>query len=256
MMSSKLSAVIITFNEERNIERAILSVQDIADEIIIIDSFSTDQTKAICSKHNVQFIERTWEGYSATKNYANSLANYEYILSLDADEALSPALKKSIFSIKTKGFNGAYRCNRLTNYIGKWIKRSGWYPDSKIRIFPKSKAEWDGAFVHEELLLDPNLKEYLLEGDLYHYSYYSYEDHQERADKYSILTAQKFYSKGKKANALKPYLSAIARFISMYLIKLGFLEGGKGFMIAWISAKSNILKYKELRRLHKNDKGS
>jgi (heptosyl)LPS beta-1,4-glucosyltransferase len=250
-MNHKLSVVIITFNEERNIERAIASVQNIADEIIVVDSFSTDKTKEICSKYSVQFIERAWEGYSSTKNFANSLAVNEFILSLDADEALSPELEKSIVQNKENGFSGAYRCNRLTNYIGKWIKRSGWYPDSKVRIFPKSKANWEGAFVHEELVIDSEIEETLLKGDLYHYSYYSYADHQERADKYSILTAQKFHDKGKNASVLKPYLSALARFITMYFFKLGCFDGGKGFMIAFISAKSNVLKYKELRRLNK-----
>lgn len=250
-MNHKLSVVIITFNEERNIERAIQSVQKVADEIIVVDSFSTDKTKEICSRYTIQFIERKWAGYSATKNFANNLASNEFILSLDADEALSPELENSILQIKEIGLNGSYRCNRITNYIGKWIKRSGWYPDSKVRIFPKSKANWEGAFVHEELVINPDIKETLLNGDLYHYSYYSYEDHQERADKYSVLTAQKFHDKGKSASFIKPYLSAISRFITMYFFKLGCLEGGKGFMIAFISAKSNVLKYKELRRLNK-----
>lgn len=252
-MNTKLSVVIITLNEERNIERAIVSVKDVADEIIVLDSFSTDKTKEICARFDVQFVTRKWEGYSASKNFANSLAQYEYIFSLDADEALSPELKSQILKLKQSGFNGIYRCNRLTNYLGKWIKFSGWYPDSKIRIFPKSKTEWSGAFVHEELVFTEDLEEHLLKGDLYHYSYHSYQDHQERADKYSRLTAQKFHQQGKKVSFLKPYVSALGRFISMYFIKFGILDGSKGFMIAWISAKSNILKYKELIRLNKSD---
>ena len=252
-MKSKLSVVIITLNEERNIERAIISVQEVADEIIVLDSFSADRTKEICQKYQVRFTERKWEGYSASKNFANDLTENEYIFSLDADEALSPEMKDHILKLKETGFTGVYRCNRLTNYLGKWIKFSGWYPDSKIRIFPKSKTKWTGAYVHEELEFSEDLKEQTLNGDLYHYSYHSYEDHQQRADKYSILTAQKFHNQGKKVGFLKPYISALGRFISMYFIKFGIFDGGKGFMIAWISAKSNILKYKELIRLNRND---
>lgn len=243
-----ISGVVITLNEERNIERCILSMQDVCDEIIVLDSFSTDNTKAICSRLNVRFIEKEWLGYSASKNYANNLASYPYILSIDADECLSKELIDSIKRHKGKGLNNVYSLNRLTNYMGTWVKHCGWYPDKKVRLFPKD-VEWEGAYVHEEL----NLKNYSvieLEGHLHHYSYYDTVDHRKRADKYSLLTAQKMNAKGKKAGALKPYLSAIAKFISVYFIKLGFLDGKAGWNIARISAASNIVKYKELRRLN------
>ncbi len=246
----QLAVVIITLNEERNIGRCLGSVKDLANEIIVLDAFSTDKTKEICEEHGVRFVQRAWEGYSASKNYLNSLVESEYILSLDADEALSPELYEEINAAKTRGFSGTYSVNRMTNYMGKWIRHSGWFPDIKPRLFPKNGSYWSGEYVHEELI-HPDSPQQLFNGVLEHYSYYSYEDHRARADKYSYLTAQKFNAAGKTAGILKPYFSAIARFISMYLLKLGFLDGWAGFKIAQISAQSNVVKYKELRRLNR-----
>lgn len=242
--------MIITHNEEQNIGRALESLEGVADEVIVVDSYSTDHTKAICEQHKVRFESREWEGYAATKNYANSLAKYPYILSMDADEALSTELQDNILRTKRAGMEGNYSMNRLTNYCGSWIKHSGWYPDVKIRLFPKDKTKWSGEYVHEELVFSESMETKHLEGDLLHYSYYSTADHRARADKYSILTARKMHAAGKSADSLKPYLSAITRFLSMYIFKLGFLDGSAGFQIAWISAASNILKYKELRKLN------
>jgi glycosyltransferase involved in cell wall biosynthesis len=247
---NKLSVVIITFNEARNIERAILSVKKIADEIIVVDSFSTDDTPKICKYYQVKFHQRKWTGYSDQKNYANSLAQNDTIFSLDADEAVDSALEEEILSLKTKGFKEVYIVNRMVNYCGKWIKHSTWYPDKKTRIFPKELANWEGEFVHEELNFIESLSQTELNGHLEHYTYYNFIEHRERADKYSLLTAQKMFNKGKKATIVKPYLSAIARFVSMFIIHLGFLDGYLGFKIAKISARSNVLKYKELRRLN------
>ncbi len=247
----KISSTIITFNEERNIERCILSLQKISDEIIVLDSFSTDKTEDICKRLNVRFEQRKWEGYSASKNYLNSLAQFDYIFSIDADEELDAKLEASIMAIKNEKHPQLYTVNRLTNYCGRWIKHSGWYPDVKLRLFPKEGCQWEGEFVHEELIYPKNLKIISLEGHLNHYSYYDYVDHRQRADKYSTLTALKMNKAGKKASVLKPYLSGFARFLGMYIIKLGFLDGWQGFKIAQISAQSNVFKYKELRRLNK-----
>lgn len=247
----KLSAVIITFNEERNIERCIRALQSVADEIIVLDSYSTDRTIDICKSIGVRVEQKEWLGYSASKNYLNSLASHSYIFSVDADEVVDSELAKSILAEKESGFDSVYSINRMTNYMGTWIKHSGWYPDVKIRIFPKQGSEWKGEFVHEELHFPANLPIKNLKGHLEHYSYYSYTDHRARADKYSALTAQKQHSEGKKASLFKPYLSAMGRFIGMYFLKLGVLDGKMGFKIALISAQSNIFKYKELRRLNR-----
>lgn len=246
----KITATIITLNEERNIERCINSLKPVVDEIIVLDAFSNDRTPEICNNLGVSFIQRKWEGYSASKNYLNNLASSDYILSIDADEAIDAELQKSIAEIKVTESPQVYSVNRITNYCGQWIKHLGWYPDVKIRLFPKEGSMWVGEFVHEELKYPDKLNVVQLKGHLEHYSYYSFEDHKARADKYSTLTAQKLHAKGKKASFLKPYLSALGRFVSMYLIKKGFLDGKMGYKIALISAKSNVFKYKELRRLN------
>lgn len=237
-------------NEEDNIERCVRSLIGVADEIVILDSLSTDRTAEICSKLPVIFHQKAWMGYAQSKNYLNSLTTNEYILSIDADEVLSDELRESILREKEQGFHGAYSVNRLTNYLGQWIYHSGWYPDIKVRLFPKSICQWDGMYVHETLEMKQPLEVNMLNGHLEHYSYKSFEDHRARADKYSILTAQKMAAQGKKASALKPYLSAFGRFVAMYIIKGGFLDGKMGYKIAQISAQSNILKYKELRRIN------
>lgn len=246
-----ITSAIITLNEERNIERCIRSVLPFSDEVIVLDAFSNDRTKEICESLGVRFIQREWEGYAASKNFLNDQAGSDYIFSIDADEAVDEDLLKAIQKVKEKNETKLYSVNRLTNYCGKWIKHSGWYPDIKTRLFPKKTCKWSGAFVHEELVCDVDYKTELLGGHLEHYSYYDFKDHRERADKYSSLTAKKFHAQGKKAGMLKPYLSGFGRFISMYFIKLGFLDGMMGFKIAEISARSNVFKYRELRRLNK-----
>ncbi len=250
---NKLSLVIITYNEERNIERCIRSVQDVADEIIIVDSFSTDKTPEICKNYDVRFYQREWEGYSKTKNYANSLATNNYVFSVDADEALSETLKNSILQEKAKGLNCAYQMNRLTNYCGKWIRHGSWYPDKKIRIWNKNQGQWQGD-IHEKILFTENIKIQQLRGDLLHYSYYTIEDHYRQIDKFTSLSAEELLQKGKKHSKIKEILSAIAKFLKDYIFFAGFLDGKAGFRIARLSGKATALKYKKLKKLQQKHK--
>lgn len=239
-----ITAVIITKNEERNIGRCLASLQGVADEIIVLDSHSTDQTESICNQHAVRFIRQDWLGYSATKNLGNSLASHPYILSLDADEALSEDLTASILVLKPN-LDGAYSFNRLAFYCGRPIRHGGWYPDEKIRLFPKGGAEWKGDFVHEELVPANGLTLGKLNGDLLHFTYYSTEEHIHRAKKYASLAADAMRTKGKGrlGLALKAVFSPGWRFFSMYLLKLGFLDGKSGWDIARITAKEVWWKY-------------
>ncbi|MDP2721859.1 MAG: glycosyltransferase family 2 protein [Bacteroidales bacterium] len=246
---NKLSVVIITFNEERNIERCLNSLKGIADEIIVVDSFSTDSTAAICKDAGVRFVEQKWLGYSAQKNLGNSLATHDYVLSIDADEALSEELKNSILTAKTKGFKGAFSFNRMTNYCGKWIRHSGWYPDTKVRIFNKNTSVWQGV-LHETLTLN-NINIEHLHGDLLHYSYYTRDDHIRQITKFTDIAALDYYKSGKKHSPLKLYGSPTAKFIRDYFINLGFLDGTAGFTICRLSAKATYLKYKKLKNLIK-----
>ena len=246
----QLSVVIITFNEEKNIERCLLSVQGIADDIVVLDSFSSDQTETICKKYKVNFISRKWEGYSPSKNFANAQAKHDWILSLDADEALSDELKKSILELKAKQELGTAAFNRVTNYCGSWIKHGGWYPDTKIRLFDRRITQWTGI-IHEELSFSKQVNIQHLKGDCLHYSYYTIEQHYQQAEKFTTIAAKDLFEQNKKASGVKLYISPVVKFFRDYIFKLGFMDGAAGFTVARISAYATYLKYKKLNDLYR-----
>lgn len=245
----KLSVVIITFNEEKNIGRCLDSVKEVADDIIIVDSFSTDKTKEIATSKGARFVEHNWIDYSQQKNYGNSLAMYDFILSLDADEALSIELREAILKIKKSTEIKAYKIKRITNYCGKWIKHCGWYPDVKVRLFDRSVNNWEGL-IHEKLNLADDKAE-ILEGDCYHYTYYTIDEHVLQANKFSTLSAQLMLDKNKKPSVFKILFSPPIRFMSIFLLKGGFLDGYYGFLIAKISANATFLKYIKHKEMFK-----
>lgn len=196
-MSTNISAVIITHNEENNIEDCIKSLKGIVDEVIVVDSFSTDNTQQICERLGANFFQRKWEGYSSAKNWGNSLSKGNYILSIDADERLSEKLRSSIL-IHKHNLTGTYTFNRLTNYCGRWIKNSGWYPDKKTRIFPKEGSFWNENALHEKLVFTSQLQDTFLEGDLLHYSFSSIERHISKINNYTTIEASEAYKAGEK----------------------------------------------------------
>jgi glycosyltransferase involved in cell wall biosynthesis len=244
-----LSVVIITFNEERNIGRCLESVKDIADDIVVVDSFSTDRTEEICRQYPVNFVQKKWPGYSEQKNYANSLAKHDWIFSIDADEAVSPELQNSILEAKRYPEILFYRICRMTNYCGKWVHHGGWYPDIKVRFFNRRVARWEGL-IHEKLSHAYDRDVPLLKGDCYHYSYYTIAGHRAQSRKFADLAAAELYAKEKKAGLFKLYASTLHRFMRGYFLELGFLDGYAGWMIAWISAHACYMKYSKLRQLH------
>lgn len=246
-MQIKLSAVIITYNEEKNIERCILSLKDVADEIVVVDSFSTDSTKKICDKHAVKFVEHVFEGHIQQKNWAISQATYHYVLSLDADEALSEELRQSILKVKKNWKGEGYSFNRMTNYCGKWIKHGHWYPDVKLRLWDSTKGEWGGKNPHDTFLLKSGNKGQHLKGDLLHYSYYTIEEHWRQAEKFSTIAAKAYHEAGKKSSWFKIIFSPISRFVSSYLLHRGFLDGKFGWVIARITYWETKQKYKLLK---------
>ena len=249
-----LSVVIITFNEERNIKRCLDSVVPVADEIIVVDSYSTDDTEALCRTYGrLRFVKHEWEGFIQQKNFANSLASCDLILSIDADEALSEALTQSIQKIKEQDIaDRAWSMNRMMNYCGKWIRHCGWYPDAKVRIFARGKAVWTGKKVHETLSLERNTEVEHIDGDLLHYSYYTQEEHWRRIEKYALLSAEEMAERGKKPNAFSAYLHAGWKFLRDYVFKAGFLDGGKGWAICRINAYGVWYKYRKANELAKN----
>lgn len=247
---NKISAVIITFNEERNIERCLVSLKDVVDEIVVVDSFSTDRTKEICFQNNVRFIEHIFEGHIQQKNWAASQATNNFVLSLDADEALNPMLQQSILSVKQNWTHDGYYMNRLTNYCGHWVRYCGWYPDRKLRLWDRTKGEWGGTNPHDKYdLFEGDKNTTLLKGDLLHYSYYTREDHLKQIRYFTDILAKAQYTKGKKAPLIVLWLSPVVKFFKDYFIKLGFLDGATGFTICRLSAYATFMKYRKLRNL-------
>lgn len=248
---TQLSVAIITFNEEKNIRRCLDSVKDVADDIIVVDSFSTDRTEEICKSSGVSFIQRKWEGYSASKNFANLQGKYDWILSLDADEELSKELQKSIMEWKQLSSPMPARFPRLSSYCGRWIHHCGWHPDIKLRIFDRRKTKWEGE-IHEKLIMINQKETLLLKGNCFHYSYYSVEEHYKQAEKYSDIAAKDMHSRGKKISYPMIFLKAIFKFHRNYFLKLGFLDGRFGYIICKIIAWETYLKYSKLFKLNRN----
>lgn len=247
--TARISAVIITKNEAANIKRCIESLQKIIDEIIIIDAFSTDETPAIAQELGATVFQKKWIGYGANKNIGNQLANNNWILSIDADEVLSPELIVSISTLSLQD-NTVYQLNRLVNFGGQWVKHSGWHPDWKVRLFNRKAISWDNSsLVHEQLLIPANYKVVALKGLLYHYSYIDDKDHWQRIEKYAHLAAQQMASTGKKATLIKLYLSPLARFLRTYILKKGFLDGYLGLKISWRNAYLVFRKYSLLKKI-------
>jgi glycosyltransferase involved in cell wall biosynthesis len=244
-----ISATIITYNEARNIARCLASLEGIVDEIVVVDSYSTDETQAICADYGVKFVQNTFNGHIEQKNFAIAQTKFEWILSLDADEALSIDLR--FFLLKTKenaNFSPIFM-NRLNNYCGQWIYHCGWYPDRKLRFFNKKTAQWAGTNPHDKIELFDKTKTILAKGDILHYSYYTIEEHEEKSKKYAKIAAQALFQKGHNSSWLLIVFSPIFKFLRDYCFKLGFLDGWAGFKICYISAKVNYWKYKTLYKL-------
>jgi len=248
----KISAVIITYNEELFIEKCLASLNGIADEIVVVDSYSTDATEEICNKYNVRFVKHKFEGYKDQKNFAIGLATYKNVLSLDADEALSDTLKESILALKGNWQYNGYYVNRRNYYCGKWMKYSEWYPNKQLRLFYSDKGEFGKLNIHEKFIMSNGYKVGKLSGDLLHWVCNSPEEHVERMTKYALIGAKEFHRAGKKAYFFTPYIHSIWGFIRSYIIKGGFLDGRNGYRICSIYAKSAFLKYKKLMHLNNN----
>ena len=259
----EITAVIITLNEERNIGRCLASLQGVADEVVVVDSGSADATPRLCAeaadRHpslHLRFVQHPWQGYDGQKNYANSLASHPWILSIDADEALSPALQECLVALKKRYADTppeeteVFDMNRLNNHCGHWIRHSGWYPDRKTRLFHRDMAMWDGS-VHEELRFARTVCHTLLDGDLLHYTYYSIADHAARQIRYATLAAEKAHSQGKRARKGDVWAKPAWTFFRNYILRLGILDGHAGFLVCRMSAFYTFLKYSILKELQK-----
>jgi len=250
----ELSVVIITFNEEKNLPRCLESVKDIADEIVIVDSFSTDKTREIAEKYGVKFIQHVFEGHIEQKNYAIKQSSFPHILSMDADEELSDRLKESIKEVKENWKYDGYYFNRQTNYCGKWIRHTSWYPARKLRLWDSRKGRWGGINPHDRFILDKGSRSKYLKGDLNHYSYYTIEEHLQQINKFSTILARAYYNTGRRSTYIQILFHPIWRFIKDYLIRAGFLDGLYGLVVSVNSSHEVFLKYVKLRVIYKKER--
>jgi glycosyltransferase involved in cell wall biosynthesis len=243
----KISATIITCNEERKIARAIESLR-CCDEILVVDSGSTDRTVEIAGKLGARVIESPWPGYSKQKNLAAAQADNDWILSLDADETLSEALEGEIWQLRKNGPGfDAYTMPRMAQYLGRWILHSGWYPDRKVRLYHRAKATWVGEFVHESVRVEGSVGH--LKSNILHYTCESLSEHLRTLDRYTTLAAQELVSHGERAGWPKLILEPGWTFLRTYLFQCGFLDGLEGLMIANMAALYTFLKYAKARNM-------
>jgi glycosyltransferase involved in cell wall biosynthesis len=247
----RLSAVIITLNEEKNIGRCLDSLIGIADEIVVVDSFSTDATEAICLSRGARFLQHKFEGHIQQQNYAKEQAAHDYIISIDADEELSSHLKNAILEVKKNWQSDGYVVNRLTSYCGKWIRHCGWYPDKNVRIWNRKKGKWGGENPHNKILIDsPQVGR--LHGDLLHYSFPTIASHLKTINNFSEIAALAGARRRKKIYFLVHILgNPVFTFTKKYFFQLGFLDGYYGFVICVNSAFANFTKYAKLHELQR-----
>ncbi len=249
-----LSAVIITFNEERNIERCLLSVKDICDELVVVDSGSNDRTVEIALALGAKVIHQPFLGHIGQKNFAITQATGDWILSLDADEALDDQLKKSVKEAMQHPEGTAYAMNRLTSYCGHWVHHSGWYPDTKVRLFKKGEGQWSGVNPHDYYAPNGNVVPKQLKGDILHFSYYTAADHFKQIEYFGTIASEELFARGKNVSSLLTALKVAGQFIKSFILRAGFLDGKTGWLISVRSAYATLVKYRKLAALHSSER--
>ncbi len=249
-MGFKLSVAVITYNEENNLGRCLDSVLDLADEIVVVDSGSEDQTRAIANSFHAKVLERSFDGHIQQKNYALEQCQNDMVLSLDADEALSDKLKSSIQEIKNHEKSGIYEMSRLTNYRGHWIRHCGWYPDRKVRLFDRNLASWGGENPHDRVVPAKGQEISRLKGDILHYSYPDLASHLKQIEFFTGIMAKGLVDKGKKPSMIKELFAPAFKFFQSYFLQLGFLDGYAGFQVCRISAFATYMKYARVREYY------
>ena len=246
----EFSCVVITHNEAKRLEPALKSVAGLASEIVVVDAESADDTLKIARRFGARVFTRKWTGFADQKNFANAQAAGPWILSLDADERVSPELREELAAMKGEEPEDAgFSMPRRVYYLGRWIRHSGWYPDRKVRLFRKDRAAWTGDYVHENLVVSGRVE--ALRGALHHFTYASIADHVARINRFSGLGAQKLYAKGRKGRILPLLALPPARFFKSYVLKLGVLDGFPGFVIAVLNGYAVFLRYAKLREIWK-----
>jgi glycosyltransferase involved in cell wall biosynthesis len=242
-----ISATIITHNESANIARAIESLA-CADEVVVIDSNSTDSTQEIAMGLGARVIAHEFNGFAAQKNFASKQARHDWVLSLDADEELDPSAQAAITEWKASTPTASgYRFARRAQYLGRWILHSGWYPDFKVRLFDRRQGNWQGAFVHESVVLNGQVAR--MPGEILHYTCNSLDEHLQRIEFYTDLAAKEMFDQNQKVNALRRAVAPPWIFLNTYFLRLGVLDGSQGYLIAKMAARYVRRKYSKLQML-------
>jgi (heptosyl)LPS beta-1,4-glucosyltransferase len=244
----KLSVTVITKNEAADIDAALASVAW-ADEIVVVDSQSTDDTAAIARRHTDRVVVREWPGYIEQKNYAASIASHDWILSLDADERATPELASEITSLMAGSSPRAagFRIPRVTWHLGRWIRTTDWYPDYQLRLYDRRAAQWTGTYVHEAVTVRGETGR--LRGELQHYAYRDIADHLETIDRYTTLAARQMHEAGRRATAFDLAVHPPLAFLRNYILRGGIRDGAVGFTISRLNAYYVFLKFAKLREL-------
>ena len=247
-MRQKISAGVTTFNEERNISRCLRSLTW-CDEIVVVDSLSTDRTVELCRAFTERVYAHTWLGYIGQKNLIRGMASHPWILFVDADEEVSPELRDEIIREleANDGSIAGYQFPRMVNYIGRWIRHGEWYPDLKLRLFLKDRGRSGGQEPHDQVLVNGPVK--VLKGHLWHYTYDDLHDHLETMNRFSSITAQEKRRAESGFRWLDFLFRPPLRFLKAFVLRRGFLDGRRGFLIALISAFGVAMKYAKLWEL-------
>ena len=243
-----LAAALIVKNEAEHLRACLATVADWVDEIVIVDSGSTDTTLAIAAEFNARVIIHTdWQGFGAQRRLAQRHVQAEWVLWLDADERITPTLRDEIQTLlRDPPLNTLYAMPRLSWAFGKFIRHSGWYPGHVVRLYPTLLTSYDDALVHEKVVVPDHAQVHYLKGNLLHYTYRNVAQYLRKMAHYSDLWAQQRQALGKKGSLLQACLHAIGCFVKMYIIKRGFLDGAQGFILATASAYATFTKYADL----------
>jgi glycosyltransferase involved in cell wall biosynthesis len=243
----QLSATIITYNEEKNIRDCLESLTW-TDEIIVVDSFSTDRTLEICQEYTDRIYRERWKGYARQKNSALEKVSFPWILSIDADERVTPELKEEIAGILEDADKvDGYYLPRRNFFLGRWIRHGGWYPDYTVRLFKKGKGRFVPRKVHESAVISGTTG--YLKNPLEHYTYKSVSEFLKRMDRYSTLSAREYFERGRRASPVRILVAPLLTFVRMYIIQRGFLDGYLGFLLSVLYSYYTLTKYAKLKEL-------
>ncbi len=249
----KLSGVVITYNEEAKIRRSLRSMRSVCDEIVVVDSLSTDGTVPICREFTDRIHETPWRGYRDQKQFATDQAVNDWVLSVDADEELSPELQTELLRWKEGCGDDCdgYLIPRMAFFLGRWIRHTTWYPDWQLRLFKRSCGKWEGKQVHEGFKVGGRTGKFA--GHLYHYTYASVAEYLKQLDRFSSLAAQDYHDDGKRVSPRHLMLHPSFVFFKNYILRSGFLDGIQGFVVSVLAANSTFFKYLKLWEIQKSN---